>query len=284
MDRQAARALLKGAYDLHVHTAPSHFDRSLDDFDLLQGLEAYGMDGALIKSHYEPTQARASLANSHNSTRAKLFGGIALNHPVGGLNPYAAESCLKMGGRIVWLPTRDAAHSLCFGNMPGDFFERPGLTVLEDGGALKRVVYEILEVVRRYGAYVATGHLSLPESRAVCKACAEMRVHCILTHPDWNRTKINLQEQLDFARAGVMIEKVWANIADGDIDAEALCHSVRVLGSENIFMTTDRGQAGMESPMEGLLRFIECMLDYGISHCEIERMVLDNPRRIVQQR
>lgn len=284
MDRQAARELLKGAYDLHVHTAPSHFKRALDDFDLLYELEAQGMGGALIKSHYEPTQARALLANSRNDTSARLFGGIALNHPVGGLNPYAAESCLNMGGSIVWMPTRDAAHSLCFGNMPGDFFDRPGLTVLEADGTLKQAVYEIIEVVRKYGAYIATGHLSLPESRAVCHACIDMGVNCILTHPDWHRTQTSLQEQFEFAQAGILIEKVWATVADGDITAEALGHSVRVLGAENIFMTTDRGQAGMESPAEGMLRFVECMLGCGISHRDIQQMVLDNPRRIVQKR
>lgn len=283
MDREAAKALLKGAYDLHVHTAPSHFERSLDDFELLQALEAHGMGGALIKSHYEPTQARAILTNSHNGTRAKLFGGITLNHPVGGLNPYAVESSLNMGGRIVWMPTRDAAHSLCFGNMPGDFFDRPGLTVFEADGTLKQAVYEILEVVRRNGAYLATGHLSPSEARAVCRACVELGVHCILTHPDWYRTKISLPEQLEFAQAGVLIEKVWATVADGDIAAEALVHSVGVLGAENIYMTTDRGQAGMESPIEGMLRFIACMLEGGVSHREIQTMVQDNPRQIVKQ-
>src|SRR3546814_17841203 len=34
-----------------------------------------------------------------------VYGGIALNHTVGGLNPYAVELALRMGGRVVWFPT-----------------------------------------------------------------------------------------------------------------------------------------------------------------------------------
>ena len=33
------------------------------------------------------------------------FGGITLNQFVGGLNPWAVETALKMGEKIVWLPT-----------------------------------------------------------------------------------------------------------------------------------------------------------------------------------
>lgn len=40
------------------------------------------------------------------------YGGIVLNWPVGWLNPYAAESALRMGARFIWMPTRDAANSL----------------------------------------------------------------------------------------------------------------------------------------------------------------------------
>ncbi len=44
-----------------------------------------------------------------------------------------------MGARFVWMPTRDAANSLAEGgNMPGDFFTRPGISILDERGKLPR--------------------------------------------------------------------------------------------------------------------------------------------------
>ena len=35
----------------------------------------------------------------------KVFGGVVLDYHAGGLNPMAVEPAVKMGGKIVWLPT-----------------------------------------------------------------------------------------------------------------------------------------------------------------------------------
>ena len=114
--QETAQELLHGAYDLHIHTSPSHFPRLLDDFTLVEQAAAAGMAGVMLKSHYEPTGARAAMVNLRlGQLGTAAYGGIVLNWPVGGLNPYAAESSLKMGGRFVWMPTRDAANSLAAG-------------------------------------------------------------------------------------------------------------------------------------------------------------------------
>ena len=76
--------LIVGAYDLHMHTAPSPFNRQLDDIQLLQQAGQAGMAGILLKSHYEPTAARAEIANRYAGSKAKAFGSLVLNWPVGG--------------------------------------------------------------------------------------------------------------------------------------------------------------------------------------------------------
>ena len=164
--KQNAKALelLHNAYDLHTHTNPSHFPRALDDFQMLQEAGEAGMAGVLLKSHYEPTAARAKIVNLYSGSTAKAYGGLALNWPVGGLNPYAAESALKMGASIIWMPTRDAQNCLRHGNMEGDFFRRRGITILDEAGYLKDSVYEIMDIVKKHNACLATGHLSARES------------------------------------------------------------------------------------------------------------------------
>lgn len=56
---------------------------------------------------------------------------------------------------------------------------------------------------------------------------------------------------------------------------------IKVLGVENVFMVTDRGQAGYPHPAIEMVNFIERMLDNGISEAEIKTMVCTNPRMVV---
>lgn len=125
-----AKELLRGGYDLHAHSFPSHVSRSVDDFELLEQAAGAGMAGVMIKNHYESTAARAALMNKRSGLPVRAYGGLVLNWPAGGINPYAVESALKLGAGFIWLPTRDAAHCLQYGDMPGDFFHVPELGFL----------------------------------------------------------------------------------------------------------------------------------------------------------
>ena len=279
--KEISLELIRGGYDLHTHTAPSHAKRSLDDFELLREAESLGMAGVMIKSHYEPTEARASIVNMSMDTKTKAYGAIALNWPVGGLNPYAVESSLKLGAVLVWMPTKDTLNCLQHGKEPGDFFERPGITIWGENGEIKREVFEIMEVVRKYDAYLATGHLSPKESLALCKAGRKMGVNMVLTHPDWRGTIVPLELQLEIAHMDVLIEKVWLNIAESNTTAGKMAHSIKKIGADHVFIVTDRGQAGFEKPAQAMLLFIEALMKQGITSVEIKKMICDNPKRIV---
>jgi len=276
-----ALELTKGSYDLHTHPDPSHFPRALDDFALLREADEYGMAGVLIKSHYETTGARARIANAHAGAKARAYGSVTLNWPVGGLNPYAVISAVKMGAACVWMPTRDAGHCLEYGDMPGDFFKRPGITIFDDNGKVSARVYEIFEAAKELGVYVASGHLSPAETVALCEAGAGVKANVILTHPDWERTTLPLETQLRIADMGVLVEKLGSNIWSGDIGEKAMADSIRAIGPERVFMGTDCGVAGRMHPAPGMAKFIEQMLDQGISERDIRTMTADNPKRIL---
>ena len=49
-EQEMARELLKGTYDLHVHSAPSHVKRALNDYQLMEQAQAAGMAGVMIKN------------------------------------------------------------------------------------------------------------------------------------------------------------------------------------------------------------------------------------------
>ena len=47
-------------------------------------------------------------------------------------------------------------------------------------------------------------------------------------------------------------------------------------------MATDRGQAGKEYPAEGMMMFMDAMLDCGISCEDIYKMTHENPKWVLQ--
>ena len=95
----------------------------------------------------------------------------------------------------------------------------------------------------------------------------------ILTHPEWNRTKSSGAIQKELADTGVLIEKNWLNIAEGSVSAEEMASNIRNSGVNHVYLSTDRGQAGFEHPVEGMLCFIETLLAQGFSEKEIKTML-----------
>lgn len=275
--------LLEGAYDLHTHTEPSAFNRALDDFDLVREANEFKMEGVLIKSHYEPTQSRAALVNLKSNLKTKVYGGTVLNWPNGGLNPYAVENALKTGAIIIWMPTRDSENCLKYGDMPGDFFSRPGISILEKKGKLKQEVYEIFKIMKKYNGYLATGHLSVEESILLCEEGRRLDVNMILTHPEWQRTMIDGETQKYLASLGVLIEKNWLNIAEKSVTAKEMASNIRNAGVKNVYLSTDRGQKGFETPGYGMMKFMEVLLEEGFTEEEIRIMSHEVPKLIVNR-
>src|ERR1700761_4612239 len=96
---------LHGAADLHCHFGPdAHRERSVDAFEAAREAAAAGHRAVVLKSHDFHT---ASLAWSVAQVvpGVEVYGGISCDREVGGVTPAAVEIALRLGGRIVWLPT-----------------------------------------------------------------------------------------------------------------------------------------------------------------------------------
>lgn len=277
-DAQVEKALqlLEGAYDLHVHTGLDYRPRSVDDIELLQEADRYKMAGVLIKNHYEPTQARAYLANRHAGTKATAYGSITLNNTVGGLNPYAVESALRQGAKIVWMPTMDSA--LCAELKLGQQFDvRTGISIYDSTGKIRSEVYDIISLVRQYGAYIASGHMNQQETTDFCLRSLSMGAKTIVTHPDWARSTLPEALQIKLADAGALIEKVFWYLPPNEI-----CASARKVGVDRVFFVTDRGQMGQPTPVQCLLHYIQDMLTFGLTDEEIHKLIRDVPSKILE--
>src|SRR6187431_322226 len=103
----AVASILEGGVDLHIHTGPSPFPRRIDVVDAARQARSVGMKAIVAKSHHHATVIDVLALRHHGLDEIDIavYGGIALNSAVGGLNPHAVDQALKMGGRAVWFPT-----------------------------------------------------------------------------------------------------------------------------------------------------------------------------------
>src|SRR5205085_6438432 len=93
--------LLDGAVDLHVHPYPSPFPRRLDAAEAAQRAADAGMRAIVVKSHHHDTATDVAALKAHgiDASGIDVYGGVALNTQVGGLNPHAVNMSLAMGGK-----------------------------------------------------------------------------------------------------------------------------------------------------------------------------------------
>ncbi|MCD2434531.1 DUF6282 family protein [Acidaminococcus sp. NSJ-142] len=277
----AAYGLLKGGYDLHIHSLPSALDRQLDDIQVFKEADRAEMAGILLKNHGEPTGSRAWLLNRYLPlAKVKAYGAAVLNWSLGGLNPLAVQTALALGARIIFMPTVDAAN-FPLRNLPGDVLPRPGIRITDPDGNLRQEVRAIFQVVKVKGALLATGHISPEEALLLCREGRKEGVRMVLTHPEWAHTRIRPQDQAELAQSGVYIEKCWYNVAEGECTPAEMAEHIRLIGPEHCFLTTDRGQNGRETPVEGMLQFIQSLLDEGISQAAIRTMVTQVPEEML---
>ena len=285
--------LLHGAIDLHTHSAPSFFDRLLDDVGLAEQARAAGMRAVLYKAHEQDTTGRAALVR-RAVPGIEAFGGVVLNHAVGGLNPAAVDASIKLGGRMVWMPTMAAQHHVAF--FGGSHFgtrmkgktpaagPAPGLTVLDGADGLRPEVREILELIAAAGICLSTGHLSLAEIQTLIPAARAAGITRILvTHPDLALSGIGVADQKALADAGAILEKDVNTLGPPwhSTTIEVMIHSIREVGPARCVLATDYGQLHSPAPVEGLRIFVQLCLEQGISEAEIRAMVAENPARLL---
>lgn len=274
--------LLHGVFDLHIHTAPDVTPRKCSDLELARRLQAAGMAGCAIKSHYADTAGRAAVLQELYP-ELRIAGGITLNRSVGGLNPQAVERTAQMGGRLVWFPTLEAREYQRYrrGNDGSDL--SPFLTVWDENGKLLPQVYEVLEVAARYRMVVGTGHLSAPEGLAVVRAAREQKVErVVLTHADNPANQYTLEEQRRAVEQGALVEHCYFTTYYQRTPLEEIIRQIRGVGCENVILSTDFGQPASPYSDQGMLEYMQRLLEAGISQSDLEQMTSTTPRRLLE--
>jgi hypothetical protein len=266
---------LAGAVDIHIHTAPDIFPRCVTATQAGEMARDAGMAAIVVKSHSTDTAARA--AEASDRTGFKVFGGVALNYSVGGLNPYAVIESARQGGRVVWFPTLGARHFVEHADLAGMLKKGippgvDGLTILRPSGELKSEVNDILDVIAENHLVLCTGHIAPPEANALVAAALDKRIRkVVVTHPQAPFVHMDETDMSKNGEVGAFLEFT------PQLSVAERASLIRSVGVRHCFISTDGGTVTRPAPVIGLRDYIEGLANEGFTEAELHYMTVSVP-------
>lgn len=285
-------ALLTGAVDLHVHSGPSAMPRILDHEEAQAQADAAGFKAIVYKDHFYPGMAHAQmLEKAYPDRKVRLFSGTALNNASGGVNRYAVDLCVKLGGKIVWMPTFSARNhidkyaaknkqAMAFPSTREKMVTPTPLTVLDANGALTDETKACLDLIAEADIILAGGHLHVSEQvplfeEAKARGVAKMMIN----HPTY-LIDCTDQDMRDFAAMGVYMEHSICMFVENSraklYGPEDLKHLIEVVGPDRTILGSDLGLTDAPLPVPGWREIVAMLLDLQVSEADIRKMVATN--------
>lgn len=280
--------VLEGTVDLHCHSGPSPFPRRFDHVAASHDAARISMRAVLCKSHHHNTvmdllAMRAPLADAPTP----MYGGVALNSEVGGINPSAVAVALTMGGRCVWAPTVSAgqhqrahSHDDLFPSAAGDLYEEE-VSVFDTAGEVSAQTDLVTRLVADAGVLLTGGHLDGESMKALFRTAHRNGVtRILLHHPDFivNVEEADIEEMLGY---GAFVEhelSMYHPAAPAPRwPITRLVDWIRKIGPERTVISSDLGQQGNPLPADAYLLIVGQLLDHGISAADIRQMICRNP-------
>lgn len=289
-DQTRLKAALEtaGVVDTHYHVGPELVTRRYDVKSLADVAAPFGAT-LVLKNHTYPTTPLASLARKQFG--AQFYGGVVLNHYVGGLNAAAITGAMS-GNRtdvqdegfdpspvFVWMPTVHSAAEMA--NLGSNFGQvwlrccarsleaedrqqfRAPVVAFDDDLKPTKALTEVVEAIAANGCVLATGHLSAREILRLVPMALEAGVKkIILTHPHYpvvGLTDENLTQLCKHPE--VFAEHCFAVHTDSGVALGAFAESIRHTGPEQVLLSTDFGQIGNDPFPDGTLRYAAALCD-----------------------
>lgn len=263
---------LTGVIDFHAHAGPDSRPRAFNDFEAVRLAEQAGLRGIVLKNHFTMTADRAALAMTLVDG-LEVFGAVALNRAVGGINPEAVRQMVAFDGgrgRVVWLPTFDAEFYVTRAGQ-GDPFVR----IMENGAPVPALL-EVFSLIAEHELVLAMGHSSPQEVLLLIPIAKNLGINRILVTHVFGQDATPQQMQR-MAAAGVIMELDWLAAYTGGVTIDAYVAAITRLGAEHFLISSDFGQAGNPDHGTGMAAFILALQQAGISQSQIDLMARRNP-------
>ncbi len=288
MDKMNKQRLecLRGVIDMHVHTAPDVITRTYTDIQLTDAAVRSGARAIVIKGHHCATMTRAALCNEYKQQVYPadrsfiMFGGLVLNYEVGGLNVKAVETALKLGAKVIWLPTVDAANEYQKRGKNG------GIRMLDNTGSLVPQLLRIFELIRDHHAVLATGHISPDEILRVVEGARKVGVQkIVITHPEYWIVDLSPEQQERLMREShVVMERCFRQpLANGEwvSNAETNLDAIRKFGVDHTILSTDCGNPANPPWEEAMAQYLHFLVRNGVRSDAIQKMTRELPARLL---
>jgi hypothetical protein len=290
-DTKKLKLSFKGAYDIHVHCSPDVIKRAQYPTELAKAAFESGMAGIGIKNHTTSTVGITCVLNKMYPLGPRFFGSLALNPPVGGLNPIAVEAALRQGADIVYFPTYSAKRHIDvvgYGPFPLPCEDFAGIQIMDEAGVIWKEVEIILSLIAKYDAVLATGHLSPEESLILLKRAHEIGVvRMLVTHASEPVTSMTVAQQLKTIECGAFIEHSFlaaTETCEYHLSLEEIRNQIRQVGAEHIILSSDFGQVINGPPVNGFKHYVEKLYDIGVDDNDLRMMIHSNPKRLLENR
>lgn len=280
--------VLDGTVDLHCHSGPSPFPRRFDHVEASYDGARINMRAILCKSHHHNTvmdllAMRAQLANAPTP----MYGGVALNSEVGGVNPSAVAVAINMGGRCVWGPTVSAAqhikahsHDDGFPSASGNLHEKEE-SIFDAAGNVSEQTDAVTRLIADAGILLTGGHLDGESMKALFKTARDNGVkRLLLHHPDFivNASDSDIETMIGY---GAFVEHELSMyhpaVSAPGFPIEQLVNWIDKIGPERTVIDSDLGQKGNPLPVDAYIYIVQQLLDHGVTESAVRQMICRNP-------
>jgi hypothetical protein len=289
MDRQPH----KGSWDIHVHAAPSLFERWGTAWELAELCQREKMAGIILKYHHGSTVEIASIIQSQFPL-LKIFGGITLNYFVGGLNPYAVETAIRLGGKVVWLPTIHAAnHNVQIGSLGKFNFQHTdiqkipekGISIIDSQKEIVTPVKEILDLLDNKSIVLTTGHIGNKEIYSLINYIEKNNLHIrlLIAHVSFKAPALNIEQLKKFTKEWIWFEDSFISLSKiGQCStADEIAAKIKAIPNAQWILSTDSGQKNNLKSPEAIDVFLQKLLAAGISEKRLFRMIREEPQQLL---
>jgi hypothetical protein len=279
--------VLDGTVDLHCHSGPSPFPRRIDHVEASYDGARINMRAILVKSHHHNTVMDVlAMKGQLKDAPTPVYGGVALNSEVGGINPSAVAMAINMGGKCVWGPTVSAkqhiaahTHDDGFPSATGNLYEKE-VSVFNAAGDVSEETHTVTRLVADAGILLSGGHLDGESMKAFFRTARDNGVkRLLLHHPDYivNAAENDIEEMISY---GAFVEHELAmyhpEVTAVGWPIEQLVGWINKIGPERTVINSDLGQKGNPLPVDGYLLIVQQLLDHGIKAADIRQMICRN--------
>jgi Family of unknown function (DUF6282) len=278
--------LLVGAVDLHCHSGPAAMPRILDHHDALMDCAAAKFRALLYKDHFYLGTAHAVILEKLlPETGVKLFSGLALNNASGGFNPHAVDHAIKLGGKIIWMPTLSAANHIAvqasgqaktFPKTSQKMLDPIPLTALDANGRVSDPVKQILDLIAEGDIILAGGHLSAQELFLVFDEARSRGVKKMLVNHPTYIVGCTEEDIRGLVALGAYMEHSICMFVEGrskKFSPEQLARLIEVAGVDRTILSSDLGLVGSPRPVDGFREVVGTLLDLQIPKTDIRAMI-----------